>query len=56
MLLSLTSYVYDRHLSSSLTLNWTQKQYVQVTLILSVFNTPLMIFQDHSKSLMSHCE
>ena len=50
MLLSLTSYVYYRHLLLSLTKIWTQKQYLQVTLIQSVFNKPLMVYQDDSKT------
>ena len=37
-----------RHLLLSLTENWTQRQYLQVTLIQKVFNTPMMVYQDHS--------
>ena len=49
MLLSLISYAYYKHLLLSLTENWTQRQYLKVTFIQSVFNTPMMVYQDHSK-------
>ena len=32
------------------------KDNLQVTLIPKVFNTSIMVYQDHSKLLMSHCE
>ena len=52
LIASLTiSYAYYRHLLSSLTENWIQRQYLQVTHIQhvqSVFNTPMMVFKDHS--------
>ena len=36
--------------------NWTQRQYLQVTFIQSVFNTPMMVYQDHFHPYMSHYE
>ena len=50
MQLTCISYAYYRHLLLSLTENWIQRQYLQVTLIQSEFNTPMMVYLDHSKT------
>ena len=37
------------HLLLCLTENWTQRKYIQVIFIQNVFNTRMMVYQDHSK-------
>ena len=38
-------------------INLVSEQHLQVTLIQSVFNTPMVVYQDHSNQpLMSHWE